>query len=594
MPLDAICLRAVVHELAEGAVGSRVEKVYQPERDEIILALRGVGGAKRLLLSASPNAPRMHFTDAARENPAAPPMFCMLLRKHIQGAKIAAITQPDLERMAVIELDTTDEMGVACKRYLQCELMGRFANLVLTDGEGRILDALRRVEGDVAEGKRQILPGLFYHMPPAQEGKISLLAVSGAGLAAAVQNAEDESGLDKWLLSHFFGLSPLLCRELAYRATGEVSKPVSLLTAQERESLCAVFSDFVAYLQENREKPCLLTKNEDKTIFDFTCLPITQYAGLMAVSVESSFSAMLGTFYDKKTHAERMRRRAQDTLRTVTTARDRLVRKLGAQKQELADTQNRETYKRLGDLVTANLYRLEKGARSAVVTDYYSENCAEIEIKLDPRLSPQQNAQKYFKQYNKAKTAEEVLTAQIAEGEADLLYLESVLEAIGEAESELDLTQLREELRQTGYLSNKQQHGAKGRKAKPVTAPPYHYRTSDGFDVFAGKNNLQNDLLTLKTAFKSDIWFHTQKIHGSHVILVVDGKTPTELAMTEAAKIAAYHSKGRDSAMVPVDYSEVRNIKKPAGAKPGMVIYHVYKTAYVTPVEAEVEKLRVK
>lgn len=593
MPLDAICLRAVVHELAESAVGSRIEKVYQPERDEIILALRGARGAKRLLLSASPNAPRMHFTDAARENPAAPPMFCMLLRKHIQGAKIAAITQPDLERMAVIELDTTDEMGVACKRYLQCEFMGRFANLVLTDGEGRILDALRRIEGDVAEGKRQVLPGLFYHMPPVQEGKISLLAVSYAGLAAAIQNAEGENGLDKWLLSHFFGLSPLLCREIAFRATGEVSKPISQMSTQEREALCTVFTDFISYLQENREKPCLLTKNEDKTIFDFTCLPITQYGGLMMVSVEPSFSAMLGTFYDKKTHAERMRRRAQDTLRTVTTARDRVVRKLGAQKQELAATQNRDTYKRLGDLVTANLYRLEKGARSAVVTDYYSADCSEIEIKLDPRLSPQQNAQKYFKQYNKAKTAEEVLTTQIAEGEADLLYLESVLEAIEEAESELDLTQLREELRQTGYLSNKQ-HSAKGRKAKTVTAPPHHYRTSDGFDVFAGKNNLQNDLLTLKTAFKSDIWFHTQKIHGSHVILVVDGKKPTELAMTEAAKIAAYHSKGRNSAMVPVDYSEVRNIKKPVGAKPGMVIYHVYKTAYVTPIEAEIEKLRIK
>ncbi len=594
MSLDAICLRAVVHELAEGAVGSRVEKVYQPERDELILALRGVSGAKRLLLSASPNAPRMHFTDAARENPAAPPMFCMLLRKHIQGAKIAAITQPGLERMAVIELDTTDEMGVACKRYLQCELMGRFANLVLTDGDGRIVDALRRIEGDVAAGKRQILPGLFYHVPPAQEGKISMLEVSGAGIAAAIQSAEGEGGLDKWLLSHFFGLSPLLCRELAYRATGEVSKPVSLLTVREQDVLCAVLTDFVAYLQENREKPCLLTKNEDETIFDFTCLPITQYGALMTVSIEPSFSAMLGTFYDKKTHAERMRRRAQETLRTVTNAHDRLVRKLGAQRQELADTKNREKYKRLGDLITANLYRLEKGARSAVVTDYYSTDCADIEIQLDPRLSPQQNAQKYFKQYNKAKTAEEVLTAQIAEGEHNLLYLESVLEAIGEAESELDLTQLREELKLTGYLSAKQQRGFKGRREKPVAVPPYHYRTSDGFDVFAGKNNLQNDLLTLKTAFKSDIWFHTQKIHGSHVILVVDGKAPTELAMTQAANIAAYHSKGRNSAMVPVDYSEVRNIKKPAGAKPGMVIYHIYKTAYVTPVESEIEKLRVR
>ena len=594
MPLDAICLRAVTRELADGAAGSRVEKVYQPDRDEIILALRGPKGARRLLLSASPSAPRMHFIEGTRENPAAPPMFCMLLRKHVQGAKIAAITQPGLERMAVIELDTTDELGVPSKKYLQCELMGKYANIILTDREGRILDALRRIEGDVETGKRQLLPGLFYRMPPAQEGKIGLLEVSGAGLAAAVQAADGEQGLDKWLLAHFFGLSPLLCRELAYRATGETGKPVSQLDAADKEALVRVFTDFTDYVREDRARPYLLTKNEDRSVFDFTCLPITQYESLMTVTPVPSFSVLLGTFYDKKTHAERMRRRAQDMLRTVTTARDRLARKLAAQRQELAATKDRDALKHLGDLVTANLYQLQKGMRVATVTDYYAEGCPEVSVKLDARLSPQQNAQRYFKLYNKAKTAEEMLTAQLAAGEGDLTYLESVLEAIGEAESEQDLAQLREELQQTGYLSVKQQRGKKNVRRKPVSAAPFHYRTSDGFDIFAGKNNLQNDLLTLKTAYKSDIWFHTQKIHGSHVILVTDGRAPTDEAMTEAAEIAAYHSKGRDSALVPVDYSEVRNIKKPVGAKPGMVIYHVYKTAYVTPDEAKIEALRVK
>ena len=288
-----------------------------------------------------------------------------------------------------------------------------------------------------------------------------------------------------------------------------------------------------------------------------------------------------------------MARRSADLHKTVINARDRLARKLAAQQKELDATHNREQYKRMGDLITANLYQLEKGMNKATVVDYYTEDCPEVEITLDVRLTPQQNAQRYFKMYNKAKTAEIMLTQQIEQGRADLEYLESVLVSLGEAESERDLSQLREELTQTGILSSKQTRNKKLR-AKPVSAKPFHYRTSDGFDVFAGKNNLQNDLLTLKTAFKSDIWFHTQKIHGSHVILVTDGREPTDQAMTEAAMIAAYHSKARQSSLVPVDYTPVRQVKKPAGAKPGMVIYHVYQTAYVTPDEQAIEKLRIE
>lgn len=591
MPLDAVCLRAVIQELNDTITGGRVEKVYQPERDEIVLAIRGIKGARRLLISAASGASRMHFIASARENPAAPPMFCMLLRKHVQGAKIASVSQPDLERIAVIELDTNDEMGIASKKYLVCELMGGFSNVILQDAQGRVIDALRRVEGDLAGGKRQILPGLFYHMPPMQAGKRNPLETSGAGLAAAVAEATGEQGLDKWLLSCFYGLSPLLCRELAYRATGDASKPVGLLTAQDREALSRVFSAFTQAVEDGQGTPCLLTRVDDRAVFDFSAMPITQYGALMETTQPASFSDLLTAFYEKKGKVERMRRRGQDLLRTVTAARDRLTRKLALQEQELAQTHDRDRYKRLGDLITANLYQLTPGARTVRVVDYYAEHCPEIEIQLDVRLTPQQNAQRYFKRYNKAKTAEEVLTAQLAMGKSELQYLESVLQAISEAENEQDLAQLREELLQTGYLSLKQHQ--KKQKAKPVNAAPFHYRTSDGFSVFAGKNNLQNDMLTLKTAYKNDIWFHTQKIHGSHVILVTDGREPTDTAMTEAACIAAYHSKARSSAMVPVDYSEVRNIKKPAGAKPGMVIYHVYKTAYVTPVESEIEKMRL-
>lgn len=591
MPLDAICLGAVTNELNTVLTGCRIEKVYQPDRDEIVIQTRGQGGARRLLVSIAAGTPRVHFIETARENPAVPPMFCMLLRKHVQGAKIAAVTQPAVERMLSIELDTTDEMGVACKKHLICELMGKHSNVVLCGEDNRIIDAMRRVDGDLS-GKRQVLPGLFYRMPPAQD-KHDPFAVSGVGLAAAAAQADGEQTLDRFLLNTLLGFSPLLCRELAFRATGDTAKLLGMLSDEERNRIAKVYDDFLAYIEEKRWKPFLLTKSEDSAVFDFTFLPVTQYEGLMNVTQYESFSSLLAAFFEKKGRVERMMRRSSDLHKAVVNARDRLARKLSAQKKELAGAHDREKYKRTGELITANLYQLEKGMNKAKVIDYYNKDCPEVEISLDVRLTPQQNAQKYFKLYTKSKTAEEVLTEQIRQGSIELDYLESVLVQLSEAETERDLAQLREELTLSGVLSAKQTRNKKGRQ-KPVQAKPFHYRTTDGFDIFAGKNNLQNDLLTLKIAFKSDIWFHTQKIHGSHVILVTDGREPTEQAMTEAAMIAAYHSKARSSSMVPVDYTQVRQVKKPAGAKPGMVIYHVYQTAYVTPDETVIEKLRIE
>ena len=590
MPFDAVSLLATVREIDARVVGGRIDKIYQPERDEVVLSVRLARGGAKLLLSVGAGTPRMHFIDAGRENPAAPPMFCMLLRKHLQGAKIVSVTSPDLERMAIIECDTTDEMGVPSKKYLMIELMGKYSNLVLCDAEHRILDAIRRVEGDDT-GKRRILPGLFYQMPAPQD-KVSLLSISEAGLAAAIQGALDDTALDRWLLNHCKGLSPLVCRELACRACGETSKPVGQLTNSERDSLLAVLRDFTQMIVENRMKPCLLVHAEDGSVFDFTVMPVQQYGNLVQTKIRDSFSELLSEFYEKKSNIERIRRHAQNMTHTVTNARDRMRRKLAAQKKELSQSQNREKYKRCGDLITANLYQIEAGMRKTKVIDYFDPACPEVELTLDVRLSPQQNAQKQFKMYTKAKTAEEKLTEQIAHGENELDYLESVLESIHEAENLTDLAQIREELVRTGYLSSRQDK-KKRRNAKPVQGKPFQYRTTDGFAVFAGKNNTQNDLLTLKTAFKSDIWFHTQKIHGSHVILACDGREPTEQAMTEAAEIAAWHSQARHSAQVPVDYSQVRNIKKPNGAKPGMVIYHVYQTAFVTPDEKRIEAMRI-
>lgn len=591
MPLDAVCLLATVREISARMTGGRIDKIYQPERDEVVLSVRLMRGSVKLLLSVGAGSPRMHFIDTGRENPAAPPMFCMLMRKHLQGAKIVSVTSPDMERMAIIECDTVDEMGVPSKKYLAIELMGKYSNIILYDADGRIVDAIRRIDGDTS-GKRQVLPGLFYRMPPPQD-KVNLLAISQAGIAAAIRSADENTALDRWLLSHFKGLSPLLCRELACRACGETSKPICELSDAERSSLADVLADFTQMITDDRMKPYLLTHAEDGSVFDFTVMPVMQYGSLIQTSQIDSFSCLLADFYEKKSNIERIRRRAQNMTHTVQNARDRVRRKLAAQQQELSRSQNRDKYKRRGDLITANLYQIEPGSRKATVVDYFEPGCPEIELHLDIRLSPQQNAQKQFKLYTKAKTAEEKLTEQIAQGEQELSYLDSVLESISQAESLTDLAQIHEELVATGYLSAKQDK-KKRRRAKPVQGKPFHYKTRDGFDVFAGKNNTQNDLLTLKTAFKSDMWFHTQKIHGSHVILVCDGRDPTDEAMTDAAEIAAWHSQARGSAQIPVDYSQVRNIKKPNGAKPGMVIYHVYQTAYVTPDESKLEKLRLE
>lgn len=591
MPLDAICLGAVAHELNNKLVGARIEKVHQPERDEIVIQTRGNGEHLRVLCSIAGNAPRIHFIEAARENPAAPPMFCMLLRKHIQGAKIAAVIQPKIERMLEIHLDTTDEMGVPCTKKLVCELMGRQSNVILCGEDNRIIDALRRVDSGLSE-KRQVLPGLFYREPPMQE-KHDPFSLSGTGVVSALEQAEKEQTLDQFLLQNLLGFSPLLCREICFRATGETSKRIGQLTAQEKKNLISVYDDFCAYVEEKRMQPFMITKNENKAVFDFSFLPITQYEDLMTVSKYNSFSDLLAAFYEKKGKVERMVRRSQDLQKLIANARDRVSRKITIQQKELAATQDRDKRKRMGDLITANLYQLEKGMNKVKVIDYFDESCSEVEIALDVRLTPQQNAQKYFKLYNKAKTAERVLTEQIEQGKQDLSYLESVLESLHQAENERDLAELREELTQTGILSAKQTKNKKG-AIKKAAAKPVHYRTSDGFDVFAGKNNIQNDLLTLKTALKTDIWFHTQKIHGSHVILVIDQKEPTDTAITEAAMIAAFHSKAKHSSKVPVDYTPVKQIKKPSGAKPGMVIYHTYKTVYVTPEEETIEKLRVE
>ncbi len=577
MPFDAVCMSGVVRELRDTIVGTRVEKVQQPARDQVVLALRG---GQKLLLCAGANQARIHLTRAARENPASPPMFCMLLRKHLTGGKLASIEQPALERAVLLCFEIVDEMGEQGQRKLAVECMGRYSNLVLMDGQDRIIDCLRRVDMEMSE-RRQVLPGLFYHLPPAQE-KAHPLAASREDFKRLLTLANPERPASDFLLDSFFGLSPLVCREIAHCAGGDGA--VGGCAAALTES----FFQWQAGVLAGTFSPYMLVREGKPS--DFSYLPIRQYGGSMEVQAWDAFSPMLDAFYETREQLERVRQRGQDLRRAASNARDRAKRKLALQEKEYAQTQDRDRLRIYGELITANLYRMERGAAALRAQNYYDPACAEVEIPLDPLLTPQQNAAKYFKQYNKAKTAEVYLTEQMAIARRERDWLESVLDELTRAETEQDFADIRRELREAGCLKGP----APGKKEpKRAAGRPRAFLSSGGFRILVGRSNTQNDQL-VREAYKSDYWFHTQRIHGSHVILCTQGREPDGQSMTEAAMLAAWYSQGREGGQVAVDYTQVRNVKKPNGARPGMVVYDPYQTAYVTPDEALVKELMVK
>ena len=580
MPLDAISLRAVVEELRPQLLNLRIDKVQQPARDQVILLLRG---SKRLLLNAGANAPRLQLTNLLRDNPAEPPMFCMLLRKHLVGARVADITQPGLERLVRMELDVTDDFGQPGRRTLVLEAMGRRSNLILLDGEGRVIDCLRRVDAEMSAA-RQVLPGLFYEQPTST-GRLPFLEETEEGFREKLAQANPEVQLDRFLLDAYFGIAPLMARELAFRACGEADGRLCDLDTDARERFQAAFFQFASDVNANNFTPYLLKR--DGVPFEFSALPVRQHGLSVETEVFESFSALLDSFYEAKEKQERVRQRGADLIRTATTARDRVRRKLALQEKDYAATQERDALRLSGDLITANLYRMERGERKLVCQNYYDENLAEVTIQLDPLLTPQQNAAKYYKRYTKAKTAEKYLREQMALARRDLSYLESILQEIDQAESEQDFMDIRSEMRDAGFIRKQ------GKKVPQRPSKPREFRTSGGFRVLVGRNNRQNDKLTLKDADYRDLWFHVQKLHGSHVILCTNGREPGDQDITEAAILAAYFSQAKDSGNVPVDCTQVKNVKKPAGARPGMVIYTTYRTVNVTPEEGLAKRLQV-
>lgn len=578
MPLDAICLQGVVGELAPQLTGSRIEKIQQPARDQIILLLRG---SRRLFLNAGANQPRIHLTEQLRDNPSQPPMFCMLLRKHLSGGIIESVRQEPLERVVTLTVLASDEMGERSRFTLVWEGMPRRANLILCDRDGRIIDCLRRVDLE-AEQDRQVLPGLFYRLPTRQD-KRSPLSVTEEEFAALLGRAAPDAPLDGWLLDTFTAISPLVARELTVRACGSTDAPAS-----QGNALWGVFFRWQRAVNENTFTPTLIKRNGP--LADFTYGPVTQYGTYAETEVYDSFSHLLDDFYEKREQAERVKQKGRDLLKTATTARDRVRRKLAAQEKELAACLDRDHLRICGELITANLYRMERGQSRLTAQNYYDENCADVDIPLDVRLSPQENAARYFKQYAKAKTAEKYLTAQLQRGREELQYLESVLQELAQAESEQDFNDIRTELTDGGYLRGR----GKKQPGFQRASKPREFRSSAGLRILVGRNNRQNDRLTTKDADKRDIWLHTQKIHGSHVILCTGGVEPDEQSLMEAASLAAYFSQAQGSTKVPVDYTPVKFVKKPAGAKPGMVVYTTYQTMLADPDEELVKHLSVK
>ena len=600
MALDGALLSVIIKELSAVAIGSRVEKIYQPSQEELVIALRlpqytePYGNAVKLLLCSGANSPRIHFTKSSIENPKVPPMLCMLLRKRIGAAKLVGIRQLGLDRAVFFDFDATDELGDPSPVTIAVELMGRHTNIIAINKDNTVIDAVRRITGETSS-VRQILPGILYELPPSQD-KLDPRTLSGSELADRLLSEHPDSQLQKRIISTVEGLSPLLCRELAFIAGGSTDCCVCDIDAAGRFRLAEQL-DKIRALLGAETVPCYMTLNEDGRPLDYSFIPIRQYGNLASIREYPTCSALFDDFYRERGASDRMKQRSHELLRHVTNISERIARKLGNQRLELEQSRDRDELRVCGDILNANLYRLEKGMISCELENFYAEGCPTIKIKLDPALTPVQNAQKYYSEYRKACTAEKKLSELIASGEEDAAYIDSVLGLITRARTETELNSIRDELIEQGFVKargvQRSKNGKNSKDKKPEKLPPLRYRSSDGFEIVSGRNNLQNDQLTLKQSRPWDIWFHTQKIAGSHTIIITNGEQVPNRTLEEAAIIAAYNSNARESTKVPVDYTIVKNVKKPNGAKPGMVIYETYQTAIVTPDGALVESLMV-
>ena len=582
MAFDACMMRAVLTEIRREFPEAKIEKVLQPRNDEIDMLIHYGRKSRRLVFNVGPNAPRLQLSDKPRENPLKAPMFCMLLRKYFVGAKIVAAQQPGFDRIAEFTVACYDEMGFATEKKIVCEIMGKYANLIILDKDSKILSALKIIDF-AASTVRQVLPGLKYQIP-AKADKLSPLEINEELFFEKLSSFAPERSAEKFITSTYSGIATQIAHELTYRTTGALDVPVCNV---DKTRFYSIFRAWQQLLINESYTPTVIFDKDGKPL-DYSYMDITYYGDGVDKRQFDTLSEMLDTYFEEKDRLEHIHQRARDIINLLSNAEARTERKLGIQRQALLDAERGEEYKKYGDLITANLYRLERGMESFVCTDYYDESCPEIEVKLDGRLSPSQNAQKMYKHYNKCKTAKAVLSEQVVIWERELRYLESVREFLSKAECEQDVLEIRDELYRSGYASKLRGYTP----PKKITSTPHRFKTSGGYELLVGRNNLQNDNLTFKTASKGDLWFHTKDIPGSHVIMLCDGEEPSERDYTEAASIAARYSKATAD-LVAVDYTRVKNIKKPAGSKPGFVTYKTNYTAFVRPAtDAEIEEMK--
>ena len=587
MPFDGVVTKCVVEELSGLLAGGRIEKVFQPQPDEIIINIWANNLHHKLLLSANANFPRIHTTESAGENPLNPPAFCMLLRKHLSGGRITGVEFFDYERIVALHAGSSDECGNYAAKKLIIEIMGRHSNIILVNDENRIIDSIKRVNSEISS-VREVLPGRLYALPPSQD-KTSPEKLDIARFTEKMASLGPESAnipLEKYLLNSIKGFSPLLCREVCHRSGIDAMTRAKDIGKADIERLKETLSRMVEAMAGSNFSPCFIFEDEkaDRPM-DFHCLEIRQFA---VVKYMSSMCKALDVFYSAREAAERLKQKKSALMKVINTNLERCVKKLSMHQEKLREVSGREKLRLYGELIIANIYSIPSGAAEVSLQNYHSPDCEYIRIALDRDLSPQQNAQKYFREYARSKSIFESTTRQMNDNLAEIEYLENVLHAVESCSAIRETEDIREELAEQGYMPAKKKNVPR-RKAEPLA--PLRYKSSDGYEILVGKNNRQNDMLTMKIASSGDTWLHARNIPGSHVIIKKGPGRISETALLEAASIAAFHSRSRMSSNVPVDYTSVKNVKKPPGAKPGMVIYDNFKTVFVTPDESVVGKL---
>lgn len=588
MSFDGVVMRSIVKELKEKLLGARLNKIYQPEEDELSMVFYNKGSNYRLLVSANSNNPRIHLSDYSKENPKEAPMFCMLLRKHLLGGRVLNIKQFDIDRIIFIDISSLDELGQASEMRLSIEIMGRHSNIILVDKEeGKILDSIIRVSQDMSR-IRQVLPGLSYTTPPSQN-KSNPLQSSKEEFYSLIENSKDSLPIFKFFYLNYTGLSPMASKEICYNGKINKNKRLSHIKDEELENLYRSFKNFTEKICKNQFNPLYITDDSDK-IIAFYCIQLNQYEESRKHPIDS-ISQVLDTVYKNRNISNQLNQKTQNIRRTIQTKLDRTLNKLSKQEDELSSSKDRDRFKIFADIISANIYQIPKGVENIKLENFYDENLSLINIPLDKKLSPPQNAERYYRRYSKLKKAESLLQKKIPETRSEVSYLEHVLVSLDNINTLKELEEIKEELIIEGYIRDKNKSKRK-KSRKNKLAAPHHYLSQDKFNIYVGKNNRQNEYLTLRFANKEDIWLHVQNMPGSHVIIRRNNQEVPSRTLEEAAILAAYYSKGKYSSNVPVDFTEIKDVRKIPRGKPGMVNYKNHKTIYITPSKKEVNKIQ--